>query len=201
MKIWFGCSTSQFIKYKDNYFRIRDFIVEEGHILTRDWLKPTKESIERGAKEFGPEELYSEIMSAVAQADALVIEDTVPSFSTGHHITIGIQRQKPVLVLRSKKKPKYFNRTFMDGLRSPYLQVAEYNEQSYKEIIRGFINKYEDSTKKHRFNLVIDEVERKYLEWAKFKTNQSKTQIIRSSLRKTIDNDLNYKEYLSKENF
>lgn len=199
MKIWFGCSTADFLKYQEHYLAIRDFLVKEGHILTRDWLKPTLSALEHRKAIKGPEKLYNEVMQAVNQAELLVIEDTVSNFSTGHQITIALQRKKPVLVLwlESETKNKYFKETFLQGYRSPYLQISQYNKDNYEEIIRAFIKKYSHATDRHRFHLVIDEVERQYLEWAKFAYGQSRTDIIRSALRQRADSDSQYLKYLS----
>ncbi|SRR5260221_5945028 len=198
MKIWFGCSTSEFIKYKENYFAIRNFLVEDGHLLTRDWLKPTLDKIQEGQRKIGVEEIYTAVMKAINEADMVIIEDTVSNFSTGHQITVALQRNKPVLVLRAQPKRKFFDKSFLDGLKSPNLEIHEYNLKNYKEIIRAFIKKFENSNKKNRFHLVIDEVERKYLDWAQFQKGESRTTLIRKSLRKTINEDPKYQEYLKK---
>lgn len=196
MKIWFGCSTGEFEKYEKNYFAIRDFIVAEGHVLTRDWLLPTPKAISEKKRTHGAEKIYQAVMQAVNEADMLIVEDTVSNFSTGHQITVGLQRRKPVLVLWQGRKNKYFDNTFLHGVRSDYLQISEYTLENYQEIIRAFINKYSKATERHRFNLVIDEVERKYLEWAKFKYDRSRTEMIRKSIRQAIDSDQDYQEYL-----
>ncbi len=199
MKIYYTCSTAEFVKYKKNYFAIRDFLVKEGHILTRDWLARAKSKIEAGQEVLtNIQQIYDECIAGINESELVIIEDTVSNFSTGHQITIALQRQKPTLVLWCRPKHRHFKQTFIQGIRSQYLEVAEYNLDNYQEIIKKFIKKYENANKKNRFHLVIDEVERKYLDWAQFQRNKSRTNIIREALRKHLDNDDEYQKYLSK---
>ena len=138
-------------------------------------------------------------MKAVNAADVLVIEDTISNFSAAHQITIAVMKKKPVLVLRLRNKNKHFKTTFMDGFKSPYLEMHEYSLENYQQIIRSFLKKYDRATDKHRFNLVIDEVERNYLEWATHKYEKSRTELIRSAIRDKVAGDKNYKGYLAAE--
>jgi hypothetical protein len=198
MKVFFSASTADFMTYREYYFAIRDFLIREGHVLTRDWLKPTYEKIQAKIDTVGIEEIYTAVMKALDEAELVIIEDTVSNFSTGHEITVALQRQKPTLVLWCRPKHRHFKQTFIQGVKSDYLQVSEYNLDNYQEIIRNFIKKYEHATQKTRFHLVIDEVERRYLEWAKFTKHASRTKVIRKALRTTINNDQEYQKYLDK---
>lgn len=189
----------------DNYFAIRDFLVEEGHILTRDWLQIYRDVLVNHPEKLlinrkGPEEVYKKATKAFYEAEMMIAENTIPSFSNGHLMTLALQRKMPVLVLQFRDRPKrYLKRSFIQGIKSDYLELEDYDMQNYQGIIRAFIKKYEDSFKKHRFHLVIDEVERKYLDWAKFKHGDSRTHLIRDAIRKAIDGDEEYSNYLKKE--
>lgn len=198
MKIYFTCSTAEFNKYKKDYLSIRDFIVVEDHILTRDWINKADKKIKKtGRVELSDiREIYKECITAINEAEIVIIEDTVSNFSTGHQITIALQRQKPTLVLRSKPKHRHFKQTFIQGIDSDYLEVHQYNKKNYKEIIRTFINKYKDAHKKNRFHLVLSEVERRYLDWAQFNKGESRTKLIRDSIQDQMDSDEDYKNYL-----
>jgi len=175
MKIYFGCSTSQFLKYQEYYLAIRDFLVEEGHILTRDWLGIYRDALLNHpeklliSSDHGPEKVYQLATKAFYEAEVLIAEDTVSSFSNGHLMTLALQRKMPVLVLHIQgKKKTYLKKSFIQGIKSDYLEIKQYDLSTYKQIIRTFLKKYEDSFIRHRFHLVIDEVERKYLDWAQF---------------------------------
>lgn len=200
MKIYFTCSTAEFNKYKKNYFAIRDFLVSEDHILTRDWLGRAKNRIDEGKMEIANiKEIYKDCIDSLIEADLVIIEDTVSNFSTGHQITLALQRQKPTLVLWCRPKHRHFHQTFIQGIESEYLEVKEYNIKNYKEIIRTFIKKYENAKQRNRFNLVISDMERKYLDWRQFNTHKSRTSIIRESIRKSMSDDAAYKKYLSSD--
>jgi hypothetical protein len=200
MKIYFTCSTAEFIKYKKNYLDIRDFLIQENHILTRDWLLAARKFITDNKTDLATniKKIYDDCIKAINDSEIVIVEDTVSNFSTGHQITVAIQRQKPTLVLWCKPKHKHFNQTFIQGIDSEYLQVSEYNKNNYQDIIKAFIKKYQNASKKTRFHLVVDEVERKYLDWGQFKKHKSRTKLIRESIRKAIDGDQEYQEYLRK---
>jgi len=198
MKIYFTCSTAEFNKYRKQYFNIRDYIVFEKHILTRDWLDKTKKRIDNNDQNLSDiKEIYNGCMQAINEADIVIIEDTVSNFSTGHQITVALQRQKPTLVLWSKPKHKHFNNTFINGINSDILEFYEYKDDEYKTIIKKFVKKYENANQKNRFHLVLGEVERKYLNWAQFNKGESRTKIIKESLRKYMDKDDEFNKYLS----
>lgn len=164
--------------------------------MTRDWLPHTPPQISRRRRSRNIKDIYRSVRKAIAEADLLIVEDTVSDFATGHQITLGLQRRKPVLVMHLDDPKGSFADTLLDGIESDYLQVSTYDLDNYQQIIQEFIAKYEDAGNKHRFNLVIDEVERKYLEWAKYRYGQSRTRIIRTALRKAIEQDKDYSKYL-----
>lgn len=198
MKIYFTCSTAEFNTHKDLYFEIRDFLVNENHILTRDWLDKTRKRIDQGDKEVTDiKEIYKACIQAIYDADIVIIEDTVSNFSTGHQITVALQRQKPTLVLWSKPKHRHFKNTFINGIDSEFLEFYEYKNNGYKEIIQKFVKKYENAKQKNRFHLVLNEPERKYLDWAQFNKGKSRTKIIRESLKNHITNDEDFNKYLA----
>lgn len=199
MKIYFTCSTAQFEKYEHLYFLIRDFLVDEGHLLTRDWLPHTANKINKAIdlSNYDVKSIYKQCIKAIREADLVIIEDTVSNFSTGHQITLALEMQKPTLVLWSEKKHKHFNMMFIHGVESDYLEVKEYNENNIKEIIISFINKYEKINQKNRFHLVLNNMERNYLDWGQFKYNKSRTKLIREAIKYSIEKDEGYQKYLS----
>lgn len=197
MKVYYTCSTAEFAKYEKYYTSIRNFLVVEKHILTKDWMDEAQERIQSGRIEIpNIKEIYNDCIRAIQEADVVIIEDSVSNFSTGHQITVALQRQKPTLVLWATPKHRHFKQTFIQGIESEYLEVAEYNLENYKDIIRSFVKKYENAHQKNRFHLVLDEVERKYLDWAQFVKGKSRTKLIRESLRNEINKDEEYQKYL-----
>lgn len=198
MKIFFGCSTSQLREYKHNYIKIRDVIIENNHILTRDWLPLALAKLDSKDREYDAINAYKKVIEAINKSDLLIIDDTASGFSTGHEITLGLMKQKPTLVLWHNTKKRLFDKRMIHGIESPYLVTSYYEESNLEEIILKFINQFSHATQKHRFHLVIDEVERNYIDWAKFKNDKSRTEIIREAIREKLSNDGEYNKYLGK---
>ncbi len=200
MKIYFTCSTAEFFKYRDTYFSIRNHIISSGHTLTRDWLPHTEESLKQGRLDMTRDikQIYKECTKSIKESDLVIIEDTVSNFSTGHQITVALQDRKPTLVLWQGTKYRQFNQMFIHGIESDILQVSEYLPKDLTEVIDTFINKYENVNEKNRFHLILNNMERNYLDWAQFTKNKSRTKVIRESLRKEIEKDSEYNKYLSK---
>ena len=197
MKIHFTCSTAEFDTYRDDYFSIRNFILQSGHILTRDWLPHTEKRIKSGLKElYDIKEIYKRNIDALHEAELIIVEDTVSNFSTGHQITIALQQRKPTLVLWQGRKHRKFDQMFIHGIDSRVLQVTEYLPCDLSTIITEFINKYENIRETNRFHLVLNGFERQYLDWAQFNKNLSRTKIIKKALFRAMQDDKNYQKYL-----
>jgi hypothetical protein len=198
MKIYFTCSTAEFRKYEKTYFKIRNYLIEAGHTLTRDWLPHTKKRLEQGTTELRDiKKIYKACISSIRDSDVVIIEDTVSNFSTGHQITKAQQMKKPTLVLWQGRKYRQFKHMFIHGLESKRLEVIEYDKTNLTENIKIFLNKYKNIRERNRFHLVLDNLERSYLDWARYNKGKSRTQIIRDALRKHIDNDEEYDKYLA----
>ena len=196
MKIYFTCSTAELTKYRDNYFSIRDYLVGKQHILTRDWLPPTDRLLHAGETDINIKDIYKACVDAIRDADAVVVEDTVSNFSTGHQITLALRYKKPTLVLWQGPKHRQFNQMLIHGIDSDILQVSEYTNDTLQTIIQTFLNKYEDSMEKSRFHLVLSGTERMYLDWAQFVKGKSRTKVIRDALQEMMNRDEDYAHYL-----
>lgn len=197
MKIYFTCSTAEFYTYRDSYYAIRNFLIKKEHVLTRDWLPRTERRLELQDTDVTDiKEIYQACLKAIKEADLVIIEDTVSNFSTGHQITLSLQYKKPTLVLWQGKKHRQFNQMFIHGIESDLLEIAEYNKDNLFEIIEVFINKYENITEKNRFHLVLNNMERQYLDWAQYVKGKSRTKVLREALREVIDRDQEYREYI-----
>lgn len=197
MKIYFTCSTAEFENHKQDYYKIRDYLVSSKHTLTRDWLKKTQDRIDTGDTEISDiRKIYKGCIEAIHAADIVIIEDTVSNFSTGHQITLALQRKKPTLVLWKGKKHRHFKNMFIHGIESSLIEVRQYRDENLVPTLNRFINKYKHGKSKNRFHLVLNQVERDYLDWAQFNKGKSRTKLIRQSLQDSIENDEDYQKYL-----
>jgi hypothetical protein len=198
MKIHFTCTTAEYQKYRDGYFKIRNYLIGEGHLLVRDWLPLAEERIRNKQNDMADiREIYKYNITAIKEADLVIVEDTVSNFSTGHQITVALQNRKPTLVLWRGEKHKQFKQMFIHGIESDILQVSEYTDENLEKIIKVFMEKYENVEEKNRFHLVLNNLERQYLDWAQYSKNKSRTKVIREALKKVIECDAEYSDYLS----
>lgn len=200
MKVYFTCSTAEFKKYRESYYTIRNYLVKQGYVLTRDWLANADERIYNGNGDFQDvRQVYRACVAAIKEADLVIVEDTVSNFSTGHQITLALRARKPTLVLWREDKHHELNRMFIQGIESDALQLAEYNMGNLEETLAVFIKKYGNMQEESRFNLILNGVERAYLDWVRFTTGKSRTRVIRDVLRERIDHDTDYQRYLLKK--
>lgn len=198
MKIYFTCSTAEFKQYRENYWAIRNYLVDNGHILTRDWLAEADGRLKAKQTELGDiKEIYKACVQAIREAELVIIDDTVSNFSTGHQITLALQLRKPTLVLWQGGKHRQFKHMFIHGIESDILEIAEYNGNNFSKAIQAFISKYEDTNERNRFHLVLNGIERNYLDWAQYVKGKSRTKVIRAALDEIMDNDVEYRDYLA----
>lgn len=199
MKVFFSATTHNLDEYGDKYFKIRDHIIDQGHLLVHDWLSHIKRS-EKGfiKPKIIPQTEYKKSISSIHDCQLAIFESTQPSFSTGHLLTIATQNKIPTLVLWLDDSPWVRNKGMIESIESDYLELAEYNDDNMYDVINAFLNKYEQAHLRHRFNLVIDEVERQYIDWLSYNTFKSRTKIIRDLIRNRISSDEEYRNYLQK---
>ncbi len=199
MKVFFTCSTKDIVKYADFYRAARDEILKQGHQLSRDWIDYSINVAQRKIPDIPSHTLYKDVMSAIVTADAVIVDATVRSMSIGHQLTYAIQKAKPVLVLRHKKKGEVLKKLFIKGSQAKDLLVAEYEDvTSLKKQIRRFLRRYEGRSVK-RFNLVITGAEDRYLNWAVFNHKRTKTEIIQEAIDRMMEKDLVYRKYLERQ--
>ena len=201
MKVFFACSTSELKKYKGNYLEICKLTKEMGHTLTRDWLDEAIELIEKGTTTINREDIYSQVADAIMAADVIVIEGTVASFSIGHQITLALLKNKPVLFLQLKDKNKKRGRirnNFIDGIKSPLLNVVQYSPDELADILNDFFDK---NGGKHivKFNIVLTREIENYLNWVSFSHRVNRSEFIRELILSHMRNDdTKYQKYLQK---
>lgn len=83
MRIFFGCTAAELLKYKKYYFSIRNFLIADGHILTRDWLPHALERIKKGNRTYDPKQIFQGVQKSLNDSDLVIVEDTGSNFSTG----------------------------------------------------------------------------------------------------------------------
>jgi len=196
MKIWFGTTTLHFSDYRNHYERIREHLLSLGHVLTDDWIGKCGDWIERNPNaERGIKDVYQKVTGAMDEADASIIEFTVPNFSTSHQITYSLRKRKPTLVMRLEKD-NTFQDSYIDALDSKYLEVTKYDLKNYKDIIDEFLGYASLDKGKKRYNVILGKEHKFYLDWAANKYDKSRSEILRDLIEDMRDGDESFKIYL-----
>lgn len=202
MKVCFACSTSELTAHKDSYRKICALIKEMGHTLTRDWLEEAIQIVEnKTTGSIDREEVYSKVLGSILAADVVIVEGTVASFSVGHQATLALSKNKPTLFLIKKtygKKNCRSKNSFMTGITSPLLSVAEYDDSNIADILNDFLNN-NGGRPVVKFNIVLTKEIENYLNWASFTYKINKSEFIRNLILKHIkDEDKQYQKYSSR---
>lgn len=197
MKVFFSSSTSQLEKYFPIYKLICDTITNSNNELTRDWLDEALKTVQKKTKvDF--EEMYDDIISSILEADVGIVEGTIKGLSTGHQMTIALQKGKPLLYLHQFNGKDRF--PFMaKGAESELLVEKVYaNKKEIPKIVKNFLDSQRKG-KRVRFNLVLTSLENNYLEWVSFSYHKTKTDIIRELIENQLNTDTNFQKSQNKK--
>jgi hypothetical protein len=197
MKVWFGCTTARWEEYKENYFAIRDYLKELGCVVMFDWLEGADKYYTTTYKTRNIKKVYNQVIEAINAADISVIEHTVPNFSSSHQINYSIFKKKPTLVMRLYKDNQRFTDSYIEAIESDFLTVKEYTKENYKDILKQFIGLSSIEQGAQRYNIVLGNQQKYYLDWASNKYKKSRSNIIRNAVDKVIEKDEEYGKYLN----
>lgn len=198
MKIYIGGSTFNFAERKKDFFKIRDYLVNEGHVIVHDWLNKYRDPDKDPSKAILPKSEYDNVLKAISKSDVVIFENTHSGFSNGYLISHALQEKKATMVLWKEGSSWDKRPGFISGLESTLLELQSYNKKNLFEVVNGFLNKYGNANLRHRFNLVINDTERQYLEWLNYESFKSRTSIIRDLIQKDMDKNEKYKRFLEK---
>ena len=199
MVVFFTCSTKKIAKYARFYRATRNTILSLRHKINRDWIDNSINLAKKNLPEEPTYTHYEDVVAAIMTADAVVVDSTVPSMAIGHQVTIALQNDKPVLLLRLNKNGAKPEKLFIEGSHSKNLEVYEYAiSAEIKRKVAQFLKKHEDKPKK-RFNLVLTGYLNSYLSWASFYYKKTKTDLIHEAVENILEKDSQYKKYLSKQ--
>jgi len=191
MKVHFACSTSQLDVYKNDYRNICRLLKGMGHTITLDWLEQAVDFFEKKSPHrLNHEGIYNKVTASILASDVVIVEGTVMSFSVGHQLTLGLSKNKPCLFLvkkrsKSSKNIKAGVGSFLDGITTPLLTVAEYDDANLPDILDNFFNS--NSGKPIvKFNIVLTKEIDNYLDWASFTYKVNKSEYIRNLILKEM---------------
>lgn len=191
MKVFFSCSTGDLLNHSNDYLTIVNTIKQNGHTITRDWIDRAIEQFKNGQIRGKRSDLYSKVMSAISQSDAIVFDCTVRSMGIGHQLTYALDKSKPTLLL-FRDSSHSGEDLFISGSKSSFLTIKRYKtNEDIQESVSNFLLK-NLSKPKVRFQLVLDKDQNDFIEWTSYTYKRNKSEIIKSAIDKLAYDDKNY---------
>ena len=164
--------------------------------LFGNWLEEVEKTYNTDYKYRNISDIFKEIVSAIDNADAVVIEYTVPNFSSSHQINYALTKKKPTLVLRLRKDNPHYADSYLEALQSPYLTIKDYSRENYRDILQQFIGISKAEAGQNRYNIVLERKQKLYLDWAANKYSKSRSALIRELIDAKLQADYFYKKFL-----
>jgi len=196
MKVFFGTTTRELERYIDVYRQIRRELINLNCIILKDWLLETYDFKRKYPKaQRSKERHYKAITNAIKNSDFVVIEFTVPNFSSSHQITYALSRQKPVLVLRMEKDNSFAD-SYLEWIDSDLLTIVDYKIENISIVLKEFIGIQKIDSGFKRYNVVLKGRHKYYLDWAQKKQEKSRSEILRNAIDEKMEKDKDFKKYL-----
>jgi len=183
MKIYFNSSLAGKDKYIKEFKTIIKTCKDLGHeiyadhVMKRNYREVNKQSREDHENDF------QTAREEINKSDAMIVEASISSIGVGHTMTVALQSNKNVLIL-TQKTPH----GLLIGDPNRLLIIKKYNPKNnnLKPIINDFIKIIEKRLLVIRFNLMIGQEQKDYLEKAAKKLNISKSDFVRRLINKEI---------------
>lgn len=198
-KAWFGCTSAKLLEYIQYYKGIRQHLIERNCVLPYDWLDSAERRISTnpgGRRDI--KRIYQDVIRAINISDVSIIENTVPNYSVAHQIAYSISLKKPTLVLWQKKDNESFSDSYLEAVESNYLKIVQYQADGYKKAIDTFLGVSKIEFGQNRYNIVLENKQRYFLDWASTKYKKSRSLLIRQALDELADKDENYQKQILK---
>jgi hypothetical protein len=184
MKVHFAASLSDFEQHAEAYAEITEAIRHSGGHVVRDWLDEATADNAMNKTYTKPEwQAISDLtLDAVVQADLVIVDASMPTFSLGYQAAVALAHKKPLLVLFQEGNE---NHELIYDSSYSLMDIQVYaSHKDIKSIVTTFIGMHNIDSKDMRFNMFLDRESYTYLNWESAKTGKTKAQIIREIVRK-----------------
>ncbi len=184
MKVHFSAPLQGLSKHIATYNLIEQTIKANGHTLAKEWLQEYRDKQTRPTH-FSDEEwqdINSETLAAIYDADAIIIEASTPSFSMGYISALALARKKPLLMLFNLRPQSYI----LDSSNSLKRAEVYSSDEELKQIISAFLRDIDVDASNLRFNMVLDREIYSFLNWESVNTGKTKAKIVREALKEYI---------------
>lgn len=194
MKIWYSTTTAAWKEYRKTYLLIREKLLARKMVLLFDWMPDVDNWLmHKKGRERQIEKIYKEVNDALLRSEAVIIEYTVPNFSSSHQIMMALMKRKPTLILRQKNDNQLFRGSYLDSMPNDRLTVATYTPETLDGILNEFLHKSSFHPGFKRYNLVLDEESDHYLTWLASQQKKSRSEVLRAAILQSAAADENYK--------
>lgn len=184
MKVHFSAPLQDLDKHIHSYELIVDSIRGAGHELARDWLQEYQRTKIRD-QHYSDEEwrhINDDTLVSLENADVVIIEATISSFSMGYIAAKALANKKPLLMLFNENIQPYILNSSNTLIRSEVYK----NSDELRKIVTTFLDVIDVDAKNLRFNMVLDREVYNYLNWESVNTGKTKAQIVREVLKERI---------------
>lgn len=188
MKIFFHTSTLGKSRFLSEYQMIIKIIKDLKHTIISDHVMKKDPEYFQNLREDKHKKIFLKRRKEIKKSDAVITEITQGSVGVGHLISLALEASKSVLVL-SQQKPH----GLLLGNPNRLLVGKQYSTKTPKDIkrlkqtIKTFLKRARQRILKKRFNLLINEEQKNYLELVSKNQGISKADFIRQLINKSID--------------
>lgn len=184
MKIHFSAPIRDLEKHLQIYELIESTIKKMGHTLARDWLRDYKDKQSNLGhfSEIEWEEINSSTLAAIQDADAVIVEASIPSFSMGYISALALAHKKPLLMLFNAAPQSYIQ----DSNNSLKRAEVYADKEQLASILTSFLEEVDVNSNNLRFNMVLSRELYNFLKWESASTGKTKAQIVREILKDHI---------------
>jgi len=159
MKIYFCASGRGYDKLGGCYVLISEKLRHLGHILLDNSVGQTKSDIFYSGTEADRLKKYQNALKYIQQADVIILEVSVHSFSMGYILHVALELGKPVIALyRDNNKP-----LFVNLITNEKLQVIDYTTRNLTDLLEEAISCATEVTG-NRFNFYLSPLLSHYLD-------------------------------------
>jgi hypothetical protein len=184
MKVHFSAPLHKLDKHLATYMLIESTIKESGHNLAKEWLQAFRDRQGKPGSFSDAEwqDINDNTLVAVQEADAVIIEASIPSFSMGYLSAVALAHKKPLLMLFKSRPQSYI----LDANNSLRRAETYTSDGELKQIISNFLKDVDIDGNNLRFNMALDRETYNFLNWESVNTGKTKAQIIRELLKERI---------------
>lgn len=141
------------------------------------------------ASEESMQNLYSEAVRALGEADIIVLELSVHSFTQGYLVKKALDQGKPVIGLHHDTT----HVAFALGIEDENFQTYSYNLENSKQVLKDALSFALEKTD-IRFNMMLSSKLNTYLKWAARDLKVTRASFVRNLLQQHLETNQRYIE-------